>query len=298
MPTLQLADGRTLDYVAEGPSGAPLVVLQHGTPAVGVLWAPLLAAARSAGLRLAAPTRPGYGGSTPRPGRCVADAASDIGALADHLGAERFATAGWSGGGPHALCSASLLGERCAAVAVLAGVAPHDARGLDWLAGMGQGNLDEFAAATAGEAELTSWLQSEAPALSSVTAAELAAAMATLLPDADLTALQGPMGEEVAATFRAALASGVAGWRDDDLAFTRPWFGWPGPDTQRQLADIAAPVCLWQGTEDLMVPVGHARWLAEQIPRARLHTLDGEGHLSVVARCAADVVDWLGGQLG
>ena len=44
----------------------------------------------------------------------------------------------------HSACAA-LLADRCAAVATIAGVGPSDAPDLDWLAGMGDGNVAEVA---------------------------------------------------------------------------------------------------------------------------------------------------------
>ena len=99
------------------------------------------------------PTRgPGTAHSDRRPGRTVADCAPDVAAIADELGIGRFYTVGWSGGGPHALACAALLGDRVMAAATLAGVAPRDAEGLDWLAGWATRTSQEFAAA-----ELGSW---------------------------------------------------------------------------------------------------------------------------------------------
>ena len=77
----------------------------------------------------------------------MADAAPDVAAILDHLGLDRFVMLGWSGGGPHALACAALLPDRCRAAASLAGVAPFDAEGLDFLAGMGPENVEEFGAA-------------------------------------------------------------------------------------------------------------------------------------------------------
>ena len=64
----------------------------------------------------------------------MADAAGDVAAILDALGLDRFLTIGWSGGGPHALACAALLSGRCEAAAILAGVAPYHADGLDFLA--------------------------------------------------------------------------------------------------------------------------------------------------------------------
>jgi pimeloyl-ACP methyl ester carboxylesterase len=81
---------------------------------------------------------------------------------------------------------------------------------------------------------------------------------------------------EVGAHTVAVMVGGVQvpdGWIDDDLAFARDW----GFD----LADLAVPTYVWQGSEDKMVPFHHGQWLAEHIPDAVVHLEDGEGHFSL-----------------
>src|SRR5213083_1680329 len=159
---VDLPDGRCLEFVAGGPeSGTPLVV-HHGTPSAAVLFGPMVDAAARRGLRTVVYSRPGYGGSTARHGRAVADAAADTAAVVDALGADRFVTVGWSGGGPHALACAALLPDRCAAAATLAGVGPFGADDLDFLAGMGAENVAEFGAALKGEEALRLWMHENA----------------------------------------------------------------------------------------------------------------------------------------
>src|SRR5690348_5574117 len=141
-----MPDGRTLRVHEAGAAEGPVVLVHQGTPMSGRLYEPHMRDAEKRGIRLLAYDRPGYGGSSPAPDRSVADAAADSAALADALGIERFAVWGISGGGPHALACAAQLPDRVVATASLASVAPIDAEGLDWLAGMGEMNLEEFAA--------------------------------------------------------------------------------------------------------------------------------------------------------
>src|SRR5215212_10181043 len=137
-------DGRTLHVVEDGDAVGLPVIVHGGTPGgAEPLHRPWVEDARERGLRLIAYDRPGYGPSTPRPGRTVADAASDTAAIADALGIERFATWGISGGGPHALACAALMPERVTAAALLASPAPFDADDLDWLAGQADDNVNE-----------------------------------------------------------------------------------------------------------------------------------------------------------
>ena len=115
------------------------MIFHTGTPSAGILFEPMVAAGAARGIRHVAYSRPGYAHSDRRPGRTVADCAADVRAIADQLGIGRFYTVGWSGGGPHALACAALLGDRVIAAATLAGVAPRDAEGLGLACGHGRG---------------------------------------------------------------------------------------------------------------------------------------------------------------
>lgn len=289
MTILQLEDGRSLEYLVTGPADGTPLVLHNGTPSAAMLFRPMAAAAERHGLRLVAYSRAGYGPSTPRPGRRVADVAGDVAAVLDELGAGRFLAVGWSGGGPHALACAALLPGRCVAAATIAGVAPYDAKGLDWLAGMGEENLEEFRAAAEGEGPLTDFLAAQVPGLADVTGDEVAAALGDLVSDVDRRALTDEFADYTAALFRASVAGGTAGWRDDDLAFVADW----GFD----LGSITAPVSLWQGAEDRMVPFAHGRWLAANVPGATVHLEPAEGHLSLLLNAFDAVVAELAAHL-
>jgi pimeloyl-ACP methyl ester carboxylesterase len=199
---------------------------------------------------------------------------TDVADVLDSLGIGDFVTCGWSGGGPHALACAALLGDRCRRTATIASVAPFDGEGLDWMKGMGPENIHEFGAAVAGHDTLTATLAAIAPALAEVTAATLVDAFAGLLPAVDRECLDGRFADFMATSTRASVTGpyGIAGWRDDDLAFVRPW-GFEPSRCHR--------VTLWQGSDDLMVPFTHGQWLAAAIADARAHLLDGDGHLSV-----------------
>ena len=276
-------DGRSLDVFVSGPEDGKVLLVHHGSPGVGVPSAMRVTAAAERGLRHVAITRPGYAGSTRRPGRQVASVVDDAVAVLDHLGAERCYTMGWSGGGPHALACAALLPERVTAAVTIASVAPYPADGLDWFEGMGQGNIEEFRAALGGSESLRAVLEPMAPAFRSVTADEVADALGDLLPPVDRSTLTGEVAEELADDVRRALSSGIWGWHDDDLAFTVPW-GF-------ELADIRIPVAIWQGTEDRMVPFGHGQWLAARIPGVRAHLAPDHGHLSLAAASMPAILD-------
>lgn len=283
--TIELPDGRVLDIGAAGDRGGIPLVFHHGTPGAGRPRRLLAQAAAERGLRLVCLSRPGYAGSTRRPGRRVADVASDVEALLDHLDAGRAYVAGWSGGGPHAIATAIGLPERIIGVLVIAGIAPFEADGLDFLAGMGAENVTEFGAAVAGEGALRPLLEQWRPDLITVQAPELVESMGSLLPEVDRAQLTGELGEDIVTGFRTGLRDGVDGWIDDDLAFAKPW--------GIELADLRVPVTLWQGAADLMVPAAHGHWLAEHLPGVRAHLLDGEGHISVAVGRTEEMLDEL-----
>ena len=157
----------------------------------------------------------------------------------------------------------------------MAGVAPFTAEGLDWLDGMGAENVEEIGAATAGEAQLTSYLEAEAASLATITGPEVADGLGDLISAADKAAATGEFADYLAASFRAAVRTGIAGWRDDDLAFASDW-GFTMAE-----AGAGAPVAVWQGDQDMMVPWAHGNWLAVHIPGAVAHLLPGEGHLTL-----------------
>lgn len=269
---VRLPDGRRLDLRVSGPADGFPLVFHHGTPGAATPVRALERAAHERGLRLVTTSRPGYGDSSRQPGRAVVDVAADTAAVLAAIGAERCLIAGWSGGGPHALACGARLGA-AAAVLVIAGVAPHEAEGLDWTAGMREENIVEFSAAVHGEDELRSYLLQEREQLKDITAAAVASSLETLLPDVDRAVLTGEFAEDMAASFREAVRVGAEGWLDDDLAFASPWgFG---------LEEISVPVMIWQGSADLMVPFSHGQWLASHLPAASAHLQQGEGHLSV-----------------
>jgi pimeloyl-ACP methyl ester carboxylesterase len=278
---VRLADGRQLQLLEVGPPDSDPVFVLHGTPGVLKVYAPHIEQGVRRGLRHVLYLRPGYGESDRQPGRSVADCAADIGAIADALGIGRFYVIGESGGAPHALACAALLPNRVRAVALIGAVAPYGAKGLDWWKDMGEGNRREFKAALRGGAPvLREYLERETRKLRSVeNVAQLRAALDGHLCDADRAAIDGDFGEFVLASWRFIGEDKIWGWLDDDLSFMEDWeFG---------VEEATAPVSIWQGGADRMVPVQHAEWLAKRLPNAKLHLLPDAGHISSVSHFGA-----------
>jgi pimeloyl-ACP methyl ester carboxylesterase len=262
---VRLDDGRTLRVYDSG--GGFTVVWHHGSPQTGAPLAPLLEAAAERGIRLVSYGRPSYGGSTPNAGRDVASAAADAARIADALGVERFAVMGASGGGPHALACAAVLGERVVGAVAVSGLAPFT-EDFDWFAGMvAPGGLR---AALRGRESRARFAESDEFDQNSFTAADWAA----------LSGTWASLGEDAT---RAGTA-GPDGLIDDDVAFVSPW-GF-------EVTEIDAPVLIVQGGEDRVVPPAHADWLVRHCPRSELWLRPRDGHVSILDACPL-ALDWL-----
>jgi pimeloyl-ACP methyl ester carboxylesterase len=226
-----------------------------------------------AGLRLVTYDRPGYGRSTRHRGRRLVDCVGDVAAIADELELERFAVAGRSGGGAHALALGARLPERVTRVLCDVGGAPFDAPDLDWFVGMDPANVREFGWALEGEETLARELERESRRVLDRIADDPTALSSDFeLAPADRAALQDPDLRHVwSASLREALGRGASGWVDDDLAFIRPW----GFDVE----ELHVPVEIRYGVGDVLVPAAHGAWLGAHVPKAIVSVDRGAGHL-------------------
>jgi len=269
------ADGRVIRYCCYGPPQGRPVVSLAGTP--GTRWErpDVIRAFQQAGLRVVAPDRPGYGGSTRQPGRAVADVAADVALIAGALVWQRFAVTGFSGGGPHALACAALLARRVTCCAMVASPAPADAEGVDFFADRTPGSAEDFRLARRGEQALRPYLRARSrEAMARFEADPEQAPGRPAAPDS------GRMSR-----LRASFEGGLDGWIDDDIALVRPW----GFDLGR----VTGPVSLWHGARDTRVPRAHTDWLLAHLPGAQGHEHPG-GHDPDEAAYGR-ILNWLGG---
>jgi pimeloyl-ACP methyl ester carboxylesterase len=209
------ADGRKL-AVSDGgvPDGIPVLV-HYGTPNSRLQYAPDVANARERGIRFITYDRPGYGGSSPRPGRSVADCADDVRAICTSLHLDRVLTWGISGGGPHVLACAALLPDLVPAAAALASTAPWGADGLDWFAGMGDLNVDEIKLMLRDRTAARVKLENNRVEMLGATAEQFGQILTTLISEGDAAVFTPELAQYFVDSAAQGLGPGGEGWWED-----------------------------------------------------------------------------------
>ncbi len=279
--SIRLASGRTVGFADHGhPEHVP-VLWCHGGPGSRLDPAFVAPSAADAGLRLVGIDRPGYGLSTPQPGRTISDWVPQALAVADHLGIDRFVTVGVSTGGAYALAVAALAPERV--VGVVACCAMTDMRYQPARATMSQPHAHAVWDAPDRETALAAAVDSHGIDGSKI----LDSADGPQLPPSDLMMLvEHPFGRHWMAAMPAMFAHGVEGYTDDRLADGAGW-------TTFDVRHITSPAIVLHGGADVIVEPVHARHTAAIVPGAELHMVGDCGHFSIQDHLVPAVVDML-----
>jgi len=266
---VDLLDGRTVEVASFGDKEGIPIFAFHGTPTSNISWAMVDEPARTRGVRVLAPNRPGIGGSDPHPLPLVASYADDVAGLADRLDMASFAIMGHSGGGPFALACGALLPDRVTAVATLAGVGPLDNPEVKGEIASGDQRIfrliDEGNDAAAGRMfKIMGAAARYAPRLTLFFFSRQASVQER--------ELLGEIGATFIKSITEALEQGPEAAVNEYRVFSKRenWGFEPG--------DITVPVHIWQGEEDRNTFPIHAQALANLMPRAELHLLPGVGH--------------------
>jgi pimeloyl-ACP methyl ester carboxylesterase len=322
------ADGKRQLTVQESgnPWGNPVFLL-HGTPGSRLGPLPRTGLLYRLGVRLITFDRPGYGGSTSKPGRQVASVAKDVKDIAEQLGFKKFAIVGRSGGGPHALAVAALLPELVTRAAALVSLAPPDAKGLDWFDGMSPSNVREYMAASSAIGEFTA--VDELAFMGLISSGEHASRFTELSSSGEHTARFRELLFPGELTFR--LVQAAAKIKADPISHVAT-ISPEMPESDRRIvsafamramladnfgeavrtsadgwiddalafcapwgfdvSDIKAPVLVWHGERDVFSPVAHSLWLAKHIPRAETWIRQDSAHFGAL-EALPDVLSWL-----
>jgi pimeloyl-ACP methyl ester carboxylesterase len=251
--------------------GEPTVVVLDGPGSRGLARA-ADAAAEELGVRLLAPDRPGFMGSTPLPGRTFADVARDVLALAP----ERFALLAQSGGTPYALAVAEMAPERVAKLAFVGGITPLGEP--DALEDVGGPMLGLFRLARRGPFLLRPLLT----LASKGDPMKAAKRVADAAPPADKAILADPRYLDIHERTSAEALRSPAAFAWEARLLARPW----------EVRPVAMPTALWVGERDVTHPPVMARRLAERLGGAPVTVVPGAATFGMVP-AMGDVLSFL-----
>lgn len=279
--TCPLPDGRKLGFAEGGdPAGVPVFYF-HGFPG-SRLEATLLSAH---GLRLIGVDRPGYGLSSPKPWRKLADWPKDIAVLADFLKLKQFGVIGVSGGGPYAASVAHGLGKRVNALALICGLGPPEAPGMTFGGASHIAKALQFLPTRLGLAALVRQIMLSDRALARVRDMRM---RRNPQPPADAELRASPMMELMVKSWREGLKRSSLGVAADARIYGQPW--------HFALKDIKVPTAIWHGRADTIVPISIGEYYATHVPGAQAHFTETDGHFSIVVNAYGDIADFLKSQ--
>lgn len=263
----RLSSGRQIGYAEYGdPDGLPVIAL-HGTPGSRFMFALTDEGARARGLRIIAPDRPGYGLSEFHRFETLAETASDVEALADALGLERFALIGVSGGGPHAVAAAYRLKSRILRLVLVSPVGPIAECDHIRMSHLHRLIFSPTSTSHHASATFFSTLRTLIDWAPSV-------AYHLLMQQVTATDCDVLNRSEVRDNLQAALCeglrTGIDGALQDLNLYSAPW--------HVPLGEVDVPAFMWQGSEDTVVPPDAAYYLAGALPNCRLEVIEGVGH--------------------
>ncbi len=279
---IRLRDGRNIGYAEYGDLAGKPVFFFHGWPGSRLFLRSLNSQTASLQVRLIACDRPGFGLSDFKPRRTLVDWADDVAEVADALQINRFAVAGHSGGGPYAAACAYQIPSRLTAAALISSFAPLDAP--DATKGMMASNRMMFSLARRVPFAHRAFIK----LLISGGPEKFLQGMISSLPPVDRTVLASleKGADDIAETFR----NGVQGPVWDQLILARPW----GFD----LASISTKIYVWQGDQDVMVPLPMGKYLARTLPNCEATFCAGEGHMLIFSRWAEILAKLTGEEMG
>ncbi|MFX0151464.1 MAG: alpha/beta fold hydrolase [Candidatus Hodarchaeota archaeon] len=282
---IELSDGRSLGYTEYGdPRGKPLFYFhgRDGSRIEAAFGKEELTAAL--GIRFICSDRPGMGLSDFKKGRKLLDWPDDVLELAIHLGLDKFAVIGGSGGAPYALACAYKIPKHLSACAIVSGLGPYDlskkwvdrrnrnllflARHFPWLYRlllwliMGRKINDK------------SWWEKNYEKLNK------------MLPEPDQKVVSDlKVKERMINKTIEAFRQGTGGPAHDFRLYAKPW-GFNPNEIPKEMK-----VLIFHGEADSTVPIPIVQAMIEQIPNSESKIFPNEGHLSVFINKFSEILN-------
>jgi pimeloyl-ACP methyl ester carboxylesterase len=261
---LKIRGGQSVAWTEYGARHGQPVFYFHGLPGSREEARSAQRVASELHIRLIAVDRFGYGESVAQRNPTLLEWAESIGELADHLNLPSFAVLGFSGGAPHALACAFVLGDRVTHLSLVGALAEFSTPVAQAHFSPQFKPLYELAAADpeACLRQLEQMVQGPGDVIQLIQS-NLAADDQRLFADQGFTGFYSD-------NIHASLAQGVVGAARDLNRLGSSW----GFDIDAIDCDTA----LWHGVQDRSCGVAIADYLAETIPHSTLHKLADKGH--------------------
>ena len=275
-------DGRELWVETAGDPSGKALLFHNGTPTSRRLFPGMIEEGIDRGIFLIGYDRPGYGGSTPHPGRTVGDSVQDVLTITRHFGVERLAVFGMSGGGPHAIASALLLPQLVCAAATFSSLAPVTFSDFDYFQGMSERKAKARKLYFSDPDGYRQYLIEGSEDIKAATNEFIVGKLKAM-----------PLEERVSQAFyefsyetmQIAIEKGIEGYWEDYQALYSDW----GFD----LSNNKVPIQLWHGKNDSDVPFHHSERLSREIPNSELHLTETDGHFSILENNRVKAMEWL-----
>ncbi|KAF3917654.1 hypothetical protein AA313_de0207625 [Arthrobotrys entomopaga] len=290
---------RTLAYAIYGttphtPKPSKCIFYMNGTPGSHLEALLYDTTATTQNATIISTDRPGFGRSTYTPNRTFKSWSDDILRLADHLGIDKFAVLGTSGGGPYVLaCLQYIPRERLVGASVVSGIYPlsFGTKNMMWptrlllfIASWSTFLAEVFIDLTMGwiarrytVPELVKVMERQSVGLPQPEVDKECMKLVATGPDEDLRgAYLGSMRE--------ALKGGSKGAAWEFRLFASDW-GWDVGEVD------GGRLTVWHGGVDVNVPVGMADTAVGRIGGGvRYMMLKEEGHVSLVMRHTEEIL--------
>ena len=293
--SFKLPDGRTLSYTTYSTPlnlKQPVLFHFHGFPGTHSEGQPVHDTASKRGINVVGITRPGFGDSTQQSGRSLLSFPPDVLHLADHLGVQRFAIMGISGGGPYALaCLHALPADRLRSVTVVSGMWPVSLGTTGMMPNLRI--LYNLARWFPGVVGWLVGLEMTGPAKDTEHPEKFDELMTKGFkrwPAEDQEVIfgnEGKLFKVLSESSRRALKQGTGGFSVESHIYGSRW-GFSFKDVPGD-----GRLVIWHGGKDANVPIAMADQAAKLIPNAEYHKYDEEAHLSLIVKFLDEILDQL-----